>query len=112
EPDRFAENGRIAVEPGLPETVGQHGRAGGVGAIVPRVEQSAKHWVQPITSKYDPPTTTARTSRGSPRPTMVKAMVEKSPNALSVLTRARRSWISGTENGTLSAPMPRALWRM
>ena len=47
EPDRFAENGRIAVEPGLPETVGQHGRAGGVGAIVPRVEQSAKHWVQP-----------------------------------------------------------------
>ncbi len=43
---------------------------------------------------------------------MVKPMVEKSPNALSVLTRSRRSWISGTENVVFSAPMPRALWRM
>ena len=43
---------------------------------------------RPITSKYVPPTTPARTTRGSPRPTIVKPMVEKSPNALSVLTRA------------------------
>ena len=47
EPDSFAENGRIAVEPGLPETIGQHGRAGGVRAIVSRVEQSAEYCVQP-----------------------------------------------------------------
>ena len=66
----------------------------------------------PITSKYDPPTTPARTSRGSPRPTMVKPMVEKSPNALRVLTRARRSWISGTENVAFSTPIAGALWRM
>ena len=41
---------------------------------------------------------------------MVKPMVEKSPNALSVLTRSRRSWISGTENVALSnADAARAL---
>jgi len=66
----------------------------------------------PITSKYDPPTTPARTSRGSPRPTIVKPIVEKSPNALSVFTRDRKSSISGTENVVLSVPMPRALCRM
>ena len=38
---------------------------------------------------------------------MVKPMVEKSPNAFRVLTRARRSWISGTENAAFSTPMPR-----
>ena len=32
-----------------------------------------------MTSKYDPPTTPARTSRGSPSPTSVKPIVEKSP---------------------------------
>ena len=32
---------------------------------------------------------------------MVKPMVEKSPNALMVLTPARRSWISGTENASI-----------
>ena len=37
---------------------------------------------------------------------MVKPMVEKSPNALKLLTRARRSWISGTENVVFSTPMP------
>ena len=63
-----------------------------------------------MTSKYEPPTTPARTTRGSPRPTIVKPMVEKSPNAVSVLTRARRSWISGTENvGVLGADARRAL---
>ena len=66
----------------------------------------------PITSKYDPPTTPARTTRGSPRPIIVKSIVEKSPNAVSVLTRACRSRSSGIENFALSTPMPRALWRM
>ncbi len=65
-----------------------------------------------MTSKYDPSTTPARTSRGSPRPAIVKPMVEKSPNALIVFTRDRRSWISGTENVVFSMPMPGALWRI
>ena len=43
---------------------------------------------------------------------MVNPIVEKSPNAPSVLTRSRRSWISGTEKVVLSAPMPCAVWRM
>jgi holo-[acyl-carrier protein] synthase len=67
---------------------------------------------RPMTSKYEPPTTPARTTRGSPRPTSVKSIVEKSPNADSVLIRARKSRSSGTENFAFSAPMPRALWRM
>ena len=67
---------------------------------------------RPITSKYEPPTTPALTSRGSPSPTMVKPMVEKSPNALSVLTLDFRSWISGTEKSAFSSLMPGALWRM
>ncbi len=68
--------------------------------------------LRPITSKYEPPTTPALTTRGSPRPTIVKSMVEKSPKAASVRARERRSLSSGTENAALSAPMPRALWRM
>ena len=67
---------------------------------------------RPMTSKYEPLTTPARTTRGSPRPTIVNPMVENSPKAVSVVTRARRSWISGTENTTLSCPRPWALWRM
>ena len=43
---------------------------------------------------------------------MVNSIVEKSPNAFSVLMRARRSWISGTEKTALSTPRPGALWRM
>ncbi len=66
----------------------------------------------PITSKYDPPTTPARTSRGSPNPIMENPIVEKSPNALSVLTRASKSRISGTENVALSTPIPGALCRI
>ena len=62
----------------------------------------------PITSKYEPPTTPARTTRGSPRPTIVNSMVEKSPNARHRLRRAPagrgspapRSW-------RCSLPMPR-----
>ena len=42
---------------------------------------------RPITSKYDPPTTPARTVRGSPSPIIVNSMVEKSPNALRDFTR-------------------------
>ena len=63
----------------------------------------------PITSKYEPPTTPARTTRGSPSPTIVKPMVEKSPKADSVFTRARRSRISGTENAEFSTSRPGAL---
>src|SRR5580698_5872808 len=36
--------------------------------------------------------------RGSPRPIIVKFMAEKSPNALTVFTLARKSCSSGTEN--------------
>ena len=40
----------------------------------------------------------------------MNSIVEKSPNALSVLTRARRSWISGhREDGILDADAGRAL---
>ena len=68
---------------------------------------------RPITSKYDPLTTPALTMRGSlPRPTSVKSTVEKSPKALMVVTRALRSFTSGTENLVFSAPMPGALCRM
>ena len=48
--------------------------------------------------------------RGSPpRPIIVKSTVEKSPNALMVVTRDLMSSISGTENVVFSAPMPGAL---
>src|SRR5260221_6676932 len=51
--------------------------------------------------------------RGSPpRPIIVKSTVEKSPNALIVVTRDLRSLISGTENVVFSAPLPGALCRM
>jgi len=66
----------------------------------------------PMTSKKAPDTTPARTCRGSPRPTIVKPMVEKSPIAVSDFTRDLRSMISGTENAAFSAPMPGALCRM
>ena len=52
----------------------------------------------PITSKYEPLTTPAWTTRGSPKPTMLKPMTEKSPNAVMVVARALKSSISGTEN--------------
>ena len=67
---------------------------------------------RPMTSKYDPLTTPARTTRGSPRPTSVKSSVENSPKADSVFTRPRRSRISGTENLAFSVLMPRALCEM
>jgi hypothetical protein len=65
-----------------------------------------------MTVKYEPPTTPARTTRGSPRPTIVKPMVEKSPIAVTVFSRERRSMSSGTENVVFSTGMPGALWRM
>ena len=43
---------------------------------------------------------------------MVKPTVEKSPNAVSEVTRPRRSCSSGTEKAALSAPMPSAVWRI
>ncbi len=39
-------------------------------------------------------------------------MVEKSPKAAIVVTRALKSLISGTENAVFAAPRPGALWRM
>jgi hypothetical protein len=45
----------------------------------------------PMTLKYEPLTTPARTTRGSPTPTIVKPIVEKSPNAATDFTRSRRS---------------------
>ena len=68
---------------------------------------------RPITSKNDPLTTPALTTRGSSlRPIIVKVTVEKSPNALMVVTRDLTSSISGTENVMFSAPIPGPLWRM
>ena len=66
-----------------------------------------------MTSKYEPPTTPALTTRGSPRPTSVKSIVEKSPNAAMVVARDLKSLISGTENVRVRrTPMPAALCRM
>ncbi len=67
---------------------------------------------RPMTSKYEPPTTPARTERGSPRPSIVNSIVEKSPNAESDFTPACRSLISGTEKFAFSVPRPGALCRM
>jgi len=47
--------------------------------------------------------------RGSPRPTIVKVTVEKSPSAETDFSPERRSWISGTENVVFSTPSPGAL---
>ena len=59
-----------------------------------------------MTVKYEPPTTPARTTRGSPRPIIVNPISEKSPNALKVRMPARKSVISGTEKLAFSAPIP------
>ena len=67
----------------------------------------------PMTSKNDPLTTPAFTTRGSlPKPINVKSTVEKSPNAAIVVTRDLRSLISGTEKVRFSVPMPGAVWRI
>ena len=66
---------------------------------------------RPITLKYEPPTTPARTWRGSPRPTIVNSITEKSPNSDSDLMRPWRSRSSGTEKLVLSLAMPGALCR-
>ena len=66
-----------------------------------------------MTSKNDPLTTPAVTTRGSPpNPISVKSTVEKSPNAEIDFTRDSRSPISGIEKVRSSVPMPRAVWRM
>ena len=65
---------------------------------------------RPITSKYEPPTTPARTTRGSPRPTIVNSMVEKSPNAVSDLDAAAQvAELRHREVGVLDADARRAL---
>ena len=65
-----------------------------------------------MTSKYEPSTTPARTWRGSPRPTIVKVMVENCPSAVRLFSRSFRSTTSGTENVEFSIRFPGALWRM
>ena len=67
---------------------------------------------RPITSKYEPLTTPALTTRGSPSPIIVNAIVEKSPNVAIDFTRALRSSISGTEKVVFVAASPGALCRM
>ena len=108
EPYDLANRVRVARQRVAPEPVGQHHCACRLWTVVGHVEEPAAYGRRPITSKYDPPTTPARTTRGSPSPINVKSSVEKSPKVVSVLMRARRSLISGTENAALSAPMP---WR-
>ncbi len=67
---------------------------------------------RPITSKYDPPTTPAWITRGSRSPSNVKSIVEKSPNAPTVLVaRALMSLYSAIENVMFAMPRPGALWR-
>ena len=72
----------VALQRGGPEAIGQNHGAGGGRAVVRISSSRPSTGRRPITSKYVPPTTPARTSRGSPRPFSVKPMVEKSPNAL------------------------------
>ena len=62
-----------------------------------------------MTSKNDPLTTPAFTSRGSfPNPISVNSTVEKSPNAETVVARDLKSSISGTENVMFWTPSPSA----
>ena len=71
-----------------PEAVGQHRRARRVRAVVGRVRAGGRApGAGPSPRSTMPPTTPACTTRGSPRPTIVKSMVEKSPKALIVVTR-------------------------
>src|ERR1700681_5074361 len=46
EPNLLADYGGIAFENGGPEAIGEHGRAGGIGAVVTHVEEPAEDWVQ------------------------------------------------------------------
>ncbi len=63
----------------------------------------------PIVSKYLPSTTPARTTCGSPSPTIVKPIVEKPVRPVTFFKPARMSSISGTENVVFSVPTPGAL---
>ena len=108
----FADDGGIALHYVGPKAIGEDGGTGCVGAVVVRVEQAAEdrmqaHYIEIRAIHYS-----GGTSRGSPRPIIVKPIVENSPKEEIVLTLARKSSISGTENAVLSAPMPFALWRM
>jgi hypothetical protein len=59
--------------------------------------------------KYDPPTTPARTTRGSPSPTTVKGTTEKSPKSLSVVALALKSGSRDRERHVVGAEPRRAL---
>ncbi len=97
EANLFADHGGIAFKYRSPEAMGEHGGAGGVRSVIMRVQQPANYWMQAHDLEIWPSTTPAFTSRGSPRPSMVKPMVEKSPKELIDFTPALRSVISGTE---------------
>src|SRR5271166_3166125 len=47
EPDGLAEHGRIAIQRGRPETIGQDDGARGLRTIVVRIQQPAEHGTQP-----------------------------------------------------------------
>ena len=113
QPDDLADDGRVALEtPCVQKRYVSTAAPSALGPSSPALSSRPSTGRRPITSKYEPPTTPARTVRGSPSPSIVNSMVEKSPNALSVLTRACRSRSSGTEKFAFSRPMPFALWRM
>src|ERR1700677_4690092 len=59
-----------------------------------------------------PETIRENNDAGSVGTIVLKSMAEKSLNALSVFTLARKSCISGTENAAFSSPMPGALCRI
>ena len=98
---------RIALERAGPEAIGEHGRA--LRRSCRRLPGRAAGPAPdegPSPRSRSPPTTPARTVRGSPRPIIVNSMVEKSPKALSVFTPAWRSRISGTEKCVFGTPTP------
>ena len=80
ETDRLANHGWVALEHRRPEPVYEHHPAGRSRAIISGVQQAAEHRARsPMTSKNDPLTTPAFTTRGSwPKPINVKSTVEKS----------------------------------
>ena len=81
--------------------------------IVGRAEQAAQHRTQPhdfeVRPADDARANDARLAEADHRELDGGEVAE---GASSVLTRARRSRISGTEKFAFSTPMPGALWRM
>ena len=109
EPDRLADHRRIARR-------ASWSRSG--ASAPPRRPPSARRRSasssrpstgrRPITSKYEPPTTPARTTRGSPRPTIVKSIVrEVAERGQRLDARPQVAGSPGTEKLAFSTPMPR-----